>query len=893
MSKFRDYIHTILLIFWRDIKRILHNPIALIIMIGVCLLPSLYAWYVIAANWNPYANTESIKVAVANSDEGAISEYTGQVDIGEQVVDKLHDDHQLGWQFVDEKQAIDGVYSGEYYAAIVLPKDFSADFISVFTGDFTQPTIDYYVNEKYSAVAPKVTDAGATAVQKAIDDSFVSKVSETVVEITQKVGNNVEGNAEDAEGSLTESVARAADAITRTRELVEGLQPVIKNAQGSVGSARSTLGSLQGQLPELVTSLDGSRSQLQNIRSIAQQYGTEVSKNLTESSMTLGRAAAEANAAIGRLNGELLKAQSALSNAITDAEAVNARLNAALADSTIPAGDKAQLQTILANQNQTLSSLQDLNASLGNAIDVTDSAMDAIDQAVQQGASGMQQGAGTFTSSILPKITASLDSFATALGDLAGTVRGLEPLLNEAVSVLDQMDVTLGQADSATALAVSSITSVQTNLEASLTDLRALQASANKDGLSTYLDINPDDVAQFMASPVDLKTVAVYPVANYGSGVAPFFTNLALWVSGFILMAIIRLRVDPIGLPKFTGVQAYFGRWLLYMTVGLIQAFVVCIGDLVLGVQCENPIAFVGAGLLGVFAYVNLMYALAYAFRHIGKAIAVLLLIMQIPGSSGMFPVEMMPAFYQAIHPLLPFTYCIDAMREAIGGFYGLHYLGDMLCLALLFIPIGFFIGLVIGRYDFNLNVLFDERLGKTDLYVTENVPDDTPRFRKSTMLNALLNTGGYRKRVLERAAKFKRRYPKLRRIGWIAIFAQPIITFCVMVLLKADTDVKVVLLVAMVIGIIVVDTYLIVISYVRADLNYQLSLASAESASLTSTMREHFNGGDDGNSGSGSTPTRKRTHRHLRSHGRVRARGAHALRSAKTAKRAEGGEQR
>ena len=882
MSKFLDYIHTILLIFWRDAKRILRNPIAFIIMAGVCLLPSLYAWYVIAANWNPYANTESIKVAVANADEGATSEYTGHIDVGQQVVDKLQDDHQLGWQFVDEKQAIDGVYSGEYYAALVLPKDFSADFISVFTGDFKQPTIDYYVNEKYSGVAPKVTDAGATAVQKAIDDSFVSKVSETVVDITQKVGEHIEGSAEEAEGSLTRSVARATDAITHTRELVEGLQPVIKCAQASVSNAHGTIDSLQEQLPDLVTTLEGSKTQLQYIRDIAQRYGTEVSQKLTTNAVALGRASAEANAAIGRLTGELLQAQSAVNSAITDAEALIVRLQQAI--DSLPDTDarKAALQQILDDQKDALAEMRTINASLDATIEATDAAMDAIDTAVQQGAGNIQQGAGTFTSSVLPSITSSLDSFATALGELAGTVRGLEPLLNEASSVLDQMDVTLCQADTATTLAVSALSSVQTNLETSLTDLRALQASANKDGLSTYLDISADDVAQFMASPVNLKTVTVYPVANYGSGVAPFFTNLALWVSGFILMAIIRLRVDPTGLPKFTAVQAYFGRWLLYMVVGLIQAFIVCAGDLIIGVQCESPVAFIGAGLLGVFAYVNLMYALAYAFRHIGKAIAVLLLIMQIPGSSGMFPVEMMPEFYQMIHPLLPFTYCIDAMREAIGGFYGLHYLTDMLCLALLFIPIGFFIGLVIGRYDFNLVVMFDERLSKTDLYVTEDVPDGIARFRKSTMLNALLNTSDYRKRVLARAARFKRRYPKLTRVGWIAIFAQPLLTFLVMVLLKADIDTKVILLVAMVLGIIVVDSYLIVISYLRADLNYQLSLASTDSASLADEMRGNLNGDNMVGASLSQKP-----HRHTRVRGRLRS----SIRNPRSTKGSKGGE--
>ena len=160
-----------------------------------------------------------------------------------------------------------------------------------------------------------------------------------------------------------------------------------------------------------------------------------------------------------------------------------------------------------------------------------------------------------------------------------------------------------------------------------LTDLTALQNSATVKDLAGYLKADPEKIGAFMAAPVALDTQPVYPVKNYGSGVTPFFTNLALWVAGFILMAMVKLRVDPEGLPKFTAVQAYFGRWLFYMVCGLAMGLVCCVGDLALGIQCESPAAFIGAGLLTVFVDVNLMFALAYAFRHIGKAIAVILLI--------------------------------------------------------------------------------------------------------------------------------------------------------------------------------------------------------------------------------------------------------------------------
>lgn len=281
------------------------------------------------------------------------------------------------------------------------------------------------------------------------------------------------------------------------------------------------------------------------------------------------------------------------------------------------------------------------------------------------------------------------------------------------------------------------------------------------------------------------------------------------------------------------------GRWLLFISVALAQGFIACVGDLILGIQCASPVAFIAAGLLTVFVNVNLIYALAYAFKHIGKAIAAILLIFQIPGSSGMYPVEMMPAFFQFIHPLLPFTYSIDAMREAIGGMYGMQYWVDLACLAL-FIPLGFFVGLIIGRTAINLNILFDRKLAETDLLLAEpahiNLSDE--HFRPRTVLKALLDTDAFKEEIVSRAERFKRYYPTLIKAGWIAIFAQPAIMFILLATVPSDIETKIVLLLIMLGTIILVDTYLIVVEYLNENLSYQLQLSSLPNETLVERAR-------------------------------------------------------
>ena len=159
-----------LAIFKRDIKRLLCNPVALVITIGVCIIPSLYAWYNIVANWDPYGNTQNIKIAVANNDKGTTNDLVGELNAGDEVIDKLKDNDQLGWTIVDsEKEAKEGVEAGKYYAALVIPSDFSEGMLSMLSGDFHQPKLTYYVNEKKSAVAVKVTDTGANCLHREPD----------------------------------------------------------------------------------------------------------------------------------------------------------------------------------------------------------------------------------------------------------------------------------------------------------------------------------------------------------------------------------------------------------------------------------------------------------------------------------------------------------------------------------------------------------------------------------------------------------------------------------------------------------------------------------------------------------------------------------------------------
>ena len=845
LERAQTYLSVIFAIFRRDVKRVLRNPVALVIVLGMIVMPSAYAWYVVAANWDPYSNTEAMLVAVANEDAGADSPEAGHLDVGASVVDQLRDNHTMGWEFTDRESAVNGVYEGKYWAALVIPQDFSADFASVFTGTFTQPTIEYYVNEKPSSIAPKVTNAAADAVQKAVNENFVKTVAEKVMGTTQEAGEHAETQGEAAESSLAAGVRQAHDTVKAAHATLETLSGTVKDTRTAVQSADDTLAGLEKDIPHLREAIAQSKQLLEQTRTTANDYGSKLAKQATDSALGLAGAASQAQQALGTVRGEMAQAEAAAGVALTEAqtlvldnEALVAELSQEAEGVDVPAAVTDALAAAREGNDrlaETIGALQEAQTSLTATASSLETEAGTLNDAAAAGATSAQQTAGAFQEQVLPDLTRSLDGLVDAAGTLDGALAGLTPALAQARAILASLDATLGTSTNSLASTVDALATMEGNLDATERDLAALQGSAAVKALAEYLKADPDTVGSFMASPVSLDTQLIYPVKNYGSGVAPFFTNLALWVAGFILMAMVKMRVDPEGLPRFTAVQAYFGRWLFYVAAGLAMGLVCCAGDLALGIQCESPAAFIGAGLLTVFVDVNLMFALAYAFRHIGKAVAVILLIVQIPGSSGMFPIEMMPAFFQFIHPLLPFTYSIDAMREAIGGFYGLDYLADMLLLGLLFVPLGFAIGLGLGQADFNLNLLFDEKLGETDLLMAEPVTpaakaagaSTKAHFRTRTLMRALLDTDTFRNQLVRKAERFRRLYPRLTRAGWVALFAQPLITFAVMVLVKADVDTRALMLMAMVAGIIVVDAYLIVISLLNARLTHQLALAN------------------------------------------------------------------
>ena len=820
-------MHTVFAIFLRDVKRILRNPVALVVTMGVAIIPSLYAWCNILANWNPYANTGNIQVAVANEDEGTTSTLVGHLNAGQQTVTQLKSNHQLGWRFVSKQHAVDGVKAGKYYAAIVLPKDFSSSLIGTVTGEKNQPSITYYINEKMNAIAPKITDTGATTIDEQINATFVSSVADAVAKQVKAAAGNTTNSLHTAQSDIVNNLNDTINQLETVQQQLGGTRSTLDKATTTIDSAKRTNTALASEVNDALDTITNTSDLLAQTRTQTQRFSTTLTGALDNGSTQLSGLQVTVGNVTGTMLNGLNTTQDALSQVSSSMRGVNSTAGEAL-DGMEKALQASQLdpnsQTYkdlsaqisearkqLTFQQQRINAFDHDTTSIITSGKNTATALNSdITSLSNNGTAAMAKARADLTGTVMPNLNTGLDTLSLANGSLAGTLTTLQGTLKQGNGLLDQLSRTVSQTNATLAGAQTQLANLSKQLSTTRTDVASLSSSRMFQQLSEMLGLDANEIGSFVGEPVHLDEKVLYPVENYGSAVTPFYTNLALWVGGFVLVAIYKLEVDrDEKIRKYTPRQGYMGRWLLFVTVGFLQAIIATIGDLALGIQCEHPFLFVLAGVFASFVYVNIIYALAVAFRHIGKAIAVILVIIQIPGAAGLYPIEMMPEFFRRLKPFLPFTYGINAMRGPIGGMYANHYWLDMLSL-FWYLPVALFIGLVVRKLALNLNRLFDNRLADTDLMITEHNEGTVEPLKFTAAAQQFAED--YPEVISQRALHFFRLYPRLVRGGFLLLTVLPF----VFLLLLFITRMKLAMLLGWIISIIVIDVYLIVVEYLR-----------------------------------------------------------------------------
>lgn len=812
----------------------------------MAFVPALYAWFNIAGFWDPYSHTSHIRVAVANEDEGATKDQIGTVNVGAMLETQLKENDQLGWHFVSADEARAEVERGDSYAAFVIPASFSRDLTGIVDGTYVKPNIQYYVNEKNNAVAPKITGAGATSLDRQINSAFVSTVAKVLSEKASEAGVSIANNADQKRSDVSASVSEASAKLGSASQTLDGMGAKIDAAKASVASARTTLSELDSAVSELSTSLDQADQLVSDSRTSLASFSSQMGGALDGLSSNAASALAGVSANAGTLDGAVQGASGRVGGLLTEGTSINnsvgdvlAELNA-LGIGNLPAAGTAL--TDLTNQNAALSAAlgdlttlnSDLSAtstSISDALTKASAASAAVSSAVTNARSGV--------SSQLPAISSALDDFSSASSSMRGSLDTLRSQRDQVSGLLDQLDSLLDGAKTATQTSSTNVAAIKTDLDSVATDISSLSSSNTLRDLADSLGVNAESIASFMASPTKIETKAVYPVAAYGSAMAPLFTNLALWIGAFSLVLLFKLDVDEEGIGPISSASKYMGRWMLLAFFGVIQALVVSTGVLVIGVQTVSRLGFVGTSMVISMVFVSIVYMLSTCFQHIGKGLCVIIMVMQIPGSAGLYPIEMLPSFFRFLHPLFPFTYGVNALREIVGGFYGHTYLS---CLAVLGAEalVAFAIGLALRPFLVNLNAMITRDLSSSGLFLSEATRVPSNRYRLTQIVAALADHEGFQRSVSRRASRFERRYPMIRRV---AIVLGIIVPVALAVLSVANIAEVPIVLGAWIVWVLLVISFLIGLQYLREALARQQLLGAMEEEDVRSLLTRRVQG--------------------------------------------------
>lgn len=719
-------------IFTRDLRKIRNNVIALIVVLGVTVVPCLYAWFNIAASWDPYGNTGNLKVAVASVDEG----YTGnliplQLNLGDQVLSALRENTQLDWVFTTRSKAMKGVKSGEYYAAIVIPEDFSTNLMSVFSSDIKKPEITYYSNAKENAIAPKVTDKGATAVQTQVNEVFIETISDTVLTALQTVANTTDSeNSEDMAATLIANLEKIGSDLSASSDTLKSFSQMTGSAQQLLNTTADflkttkeqssanadSLADTQESFSGIQETVDGATSGINAALSSTKNFYTQMSQTIDDAMQSQSQdvgAVADTLSLLGDRVDAIIESYQEIRDSIAEIEDAHPELSRVTAPILAKLDDSIAVQSELRDKlNNTADSLRD------TASDVITSKKE-LDDLIDSSISGIINVKSDYEANVSATLDQLFDSLAATKDDLSGLMTQLNDGADGIYSLASSAESDLSQIQKALETSSELLKTAATKITDTTSRLGQMQATGDFSELEELISGDKDSISSFLAAPVELKTNEVYPIENYGSSMAPFYSTLSIWIGGIVLVAMLKVTVSEnstAGLKRLKLHQIYLGKYLIFLILGLLQSTLICLGDLFyLGIQCEHPFLFLLAGWVSSIVYVNIIYTLTVSFGDIGKAISVVLLVMQVAGTGGTFPIEVAPGFFKAVYPLLPFTHSMAALREAVGGLYGMDYWIDLgkLCI---FLVVSLIMGLVLRKPIIKVNEAFSEKLEETKI---------------------------------------------------------------------------------------------------------------------------------------------------------------------------------
>ena len=624
------------------------------------------------------------------------SEVTGvtigslELNIGDKMIDGLKENTTIGWVFDDSKdKTLEGVRSGEYYAALIVPKDFTEKMISFLGGDPVNPAIDYYENSKKNAIATKITSKAKTAVQEQINTTFVSTLTQVLTESGEMLSQTDENGVDivsvttDKLDGIDKNLQTYVDILNTfslvtgsASDLADSAQTLILNTQGLFNSSQDTVSSMHNsvlsgaQTADTVSSLISiSLDSMDQDLSVLDEQVDGLSEGDTYSTVQ------NSTESVKKVTGSTL---TVLKDVLGET------------DKKLSAVDKSykqlekDLKTFKKDGKVTAQNLRHLKNTL--KLDIKDCK------------DSLREIRNSFTYSINPNVSKTILNIEKSLIQTGAMLNNVEGCFGDISNALEAYKTTLDSGTDDIKATKDYVAGIQKDIRKLSKSLKALSGNDQYNEMIEVLKTDPQMIAQFVASPVAMETEAIYPIRTYGSAMAPFYTVLAIWVGALILVALIHVEVRrEDDLKEVRSLHAFFGRYITFFLIGQIQAAINVLGDLFyINIQCPHPFLFWLAAAASSFVFTLFIYSLTVAMGNVGEAIAVVVMVIQVAGAGGTFPIEVLPTVYQMIYKFLPFTYCMNALRECVGGMYRNDYWKDIRTLGI-YVLISLFIGLVVA----------------------------------------------------------------------------------------------------------------------------------------------------------------------------------------------------
>ena len=664
-------------IFRKDIKEVFRKTNTWIIIVGLIFLPSMYAWPNILSSWDPYGHTNNIKVAVTSEDDGATVDGK-ELNLGKSLVEGLKNNKNLDWQFVSNKQeAEDGVRIGDYYASIVVPKNFSQDMTSVSRSAPQRATIEYTVNEKINAISPKITNSGASAIANNISKNFVETANGIIFEKLHEVGIKFEENLP--------SIEKAKEEIFKLNDNFSTYESTLSELIGKVEYGYNILNNVQNTLPEIdrvatnsIMIADKAGITINNIQGFNERLLPIINNHLN----VVEEVSKEANVIAKELQQkpdkteEIKARQKALDNRL---QASTERLQ--LVKNIFEYFNKLSSERLFNNQlervttlSNDITTIKEVNNNIYNKMDHYDEIADTVKEEFVNKSARVNEVSSNMNSKlnveVAPLISQVLSKAEVNIDKVSGIIAGAQGELPAVERKLSETEVKISNAYGKLLSLQAQMPSAKSKIQKLTDEIKKADSGIDKNQLFNLLKVDYKQQAEFFANPVKLQENKLYHIENYGSAMTPFYTVLSIWVGSLLMSSLLTTKVEDEE-KKYKPYQKYFGRGLLFVIISLFQTLIITLGDMyVLGTQATSPYRFVLYALLISLLFSSIIYTIVCILGNVGKAVCIVLLVLQLGSSGGTFPIQMTSEFFQALYPKVPFTYSIGLLREAVGGVY-------------------------------------------------------------------------------------------------------------------------------------------------------------------------------------------------------------------------------